>query len=388
MKRTIIRPSGLPSTISTQVATPIMPSVVYASKDPNELDKQYEGLEKGFTYAREGHPNAEILASLVNKMEGASAGLVVSSGMAALTALTMGMLSSGDHILGGDQLYGRSLRLMTEDLPRFGIQTSFADPTNSSSMEKAIKPNTKMILIEAVSNPTLRIADLEGISKLCKRNKILMAVDNTFTTPLALKPFKIGADFVIHSITKLLAGHSDVTLGYVSAKSKKHTERIYNFVVSTGMTPSPFDCWLAERGLASFSLRFKKSQETAVSLAKFLNSHNKVIKTLYPNLNGHPDKKRALKILGKNSCNMVSFIINGERKAANKFISSMKGVAFAPTLGDIGTTISHPASSSHRYLSPVSRNTLGISEGFFRVSVGLEEPSELIEKFKKALDKQ
>ena len=138
MKRTIIRPSGLPSTISTQVATPIMPSVVYASKDPNELDKQYEGLEKGFTYAREGHPNAEILASLVNKMEGASAGLVVSSGMAALTALTMGMLSSGDHILGGDQLYGRSLRLMTEDLPRFGIQTSFADPTNIVPYRKFI----------------------------------------------------------------------------------------------------------------------------------------------------------------------------------------------------------------------------------------------------------
>ena len=388
MKRTIIRPTGLPDTISTQVVTPIMPSVVYASKNPNELDKQYEGKEKGFTYAREGHPNAEIVANLLDRLEGNSSGLVVGSGMAAVTALTMGVCSSGDHILGGDQLYGRSLRLMKEDLPRFGIETSFADPTDAGAIEKAIRPNTKLILVEAVSNPTLRIADLEGISKICKSKKILMAVDNTFTTPLAIKPFQLGADFVIHSITKLLAGHSDVTLGYVAAKRKKHAEAIYNFVVSTGLTPSPFDCWLTERGLATFSLRFEKSQKTAFSLAKFLSTHNKVLKTLYPKLMDHPDKRRASKILGKNGCNMVSFAIEGGRKAANKFVSNIRGVAFAPTLGDVGTTISHPASSSHRYLSPEARNTLGISEGFFRISVGLEDASELIEEFRKALDRQ
>lgn len=388
MKRTILRPTGLPDTISTQVVTPIMPSVVYASKNPNELDKQYEGKEKGFTYAREGHPNAEIVANLLDRLEGNSSGLVVGSGMAAVTALTMGVCSSGDHMLGGDQLYGRSLRLMKEDLPRFGIETSFVDPTDAGAIEKAIRPNTKLILVETVSNPTLRIADLEGISKICKRKKILMAVDNTFTTPLATKPFELGADFVIHSITKLLAGHSDVTLGYVSSKRKKHAEAIYNFAVSTGLTPSPFDCWLAERGLASFSLRFEKSQKTAFSLAKFLSSHNKVLKTLYPKLKDHPDKRRASKILGKNGCNMVSFAIEGGRKAANKFVSNIRGVAFAPTLGDVGTTISHPASSSHRYLSPEARNALGISEGFFRISVGLEDANELIEEFRKALDRQ
>jgi cystathionine gamma-synthase len=388
MKKTIIRPVGLPGTISTQVATPIMPSVVYASKDPNELDKQYEDKEKGYTYAREGHPNAEILASLVNKMEDAPSGLIVSSGMAAITALTMGLFSKGDHILGGDQLYGRSIRLMTEDLPRFGIETSFADPTNIISMENAIRSNTKLILIEAVSNPTLRVADIQGISDLCKRNKILFAVDNTFTTPLSVKPFQLGADFVLHSITKLLAGHSDVTLGYISAKDISHSKEIYNFAVSTGMTPSPFDCWLAERGMITFPLRFKKSQETAASLANFLNTNDKVVRTLYPILENHPDINRACEILGRNGCNMVSFEIEGGRDAANKFISDIEGVSFAPTLGDVGTTISHPASSSHRYLSPEARKNLGISEGFFRVSVGLEEDKELIDIFKEALGNQ
>ena len=195
MKRTIIRPNGVPNSISEQVATPIMPSVVYASQSPNALDEQYEGKQKGYTYAREGHPNAEILASLIDKLEGSSTGLVLSSGMAAIASLVMGTLSLGDHVLGGSQLYGRTLRLMREDLPRFGIQTSFADPTNIASVKSEIRKNTKMILIECVSNPTLRVADIEGIANLCKRNNILLAVDNTFTTPACIKPFEYGADF-------------------------------------------------------------------------------------------------------------------------------------------------------------------------------------------------
>ena len=164
MKRTLIRPNGVPNSISEQVVTPIMPSVVYASESPDALDKQYEGEQKGYTYAREGHPNAEILALLIDKLEGGTSGLVVSSGMAAISSLIMGTLSSGDHVLGGSQLYGRTLRLMREDLPRFGIQTSFADPTNIASVKNEIRKNTKMILIECVSNPTLRVADLEGIA--------------------------------------------------------------------------------------------------------------------------------------------------------------------------------------------------------------------------------
>ena len=385
MKRTIIRPNGVPNSISEQVATPIMPSVVYASQSPNALDEQYEGKQKGYTYAREGHPNAEILARLIDKLEGSSTGLVVSSGMAAISSLIMGTLSLGDHVLGGSQLYGRTLRLMREDLPRFGIQTSFADPTNIDSVKTEIRKNTKMILIECVSNPTLRVADIEGIANLCKRNNILLAVDNTFTTPACIKPFEYGADFVIHSITTLLSGHSDTTLGYVSSKDQNKMEAIYNFSVSIGATPSPFDCWLAERGLATFELRFEKAQKNAEVLAEALKKNSKVKKVLYPTMLEHPDISLARQLLKGNGCNMVSFEIGDNRIDANKFIENIEGIAFAPTLGDIGTTISHPGSSSHRYLNLSARKELGISEGFFRVSVGLEDPDELVGSIERAL---
>ena len=218
-KKTVMRPVGMPQSISSPVVTPIIPSVVYASATPDSLDDQYEGRVHGYTYAREGHPNADVLAQRIDALEGADGGIVVGSGMAAVTAVVMGLLQSGDHIVGGDQLYGRSLRLMKEDLPRLGIETSLADPTNSAAMEAAIQPNTKLILIELVSNPTIRIADLDGIAAVCKARGILLAVDNTFTTPLAVKPLERGADIVIHSVTKLMAGHSDVTLGYVVANT-------------------------------------------------------------------------------------------------------------------------------------------------------------------------
>jgi cystathionine gamma-synthase len=305
--------------------------------------------------------------------------------MAAISSLIMGTLSLGDHVLGGSQLYGRTLRLMREDLPRFGIQTSFADPTNIVSVKSEIRKNTKMILIECVSNPTLRVADIEGIANLCKRNNILLAVDNTFTTPACIKPFEYGADFVIHSITKLLSGHSDTTLGYVSSKDQKKMEAIYNFSVSIGTTPSPFDCWLAERGLATFELRFEKAQKNAEILAEALKKNRKIKKVLYPTMSEHPDISLAKQLLKGNGCNMVSFEIGDNRIDANKFIENIEGIAFAPTLGDIGTTISHPGSSSHRYLNLSARKELGISEGFFRVSVGLEDPDKIVGSIERAL---
>ena len=384
-KKTLMRPTGMPVSASAPIVTPIMPAVAYASETPDRLDDQYEGRAEGYTYAREGHPNADVLAQRLDAMEGVSGGVVTGSGMAAVTAPLLGLLSAGDHIVGGDQLYGRSLRLMNEDLPRLGITTSLADPTDVSAIEAALRPETKMVLIEVVSNPTLRIADLDGIARLCNDRGILLAVDNTFTTPRAVKPFEHGADIVIHSVTKLLAGHADVTLGYVAAKDPEVQQKIYVFAVTTGMTASPFDCWLAERGLMSFDLRFDRSQETAVKLADFLASRPEVKRVLYPTRQDHPDKARAQAILQGQGCNMVSFELNGGRDEANRFTKAAEGIAFAPTLGDVGTVMSHAASSSHRALTPENRAALGMTEGFFRVSVGLEKIDDLIAEFERGL---
>ena len=381
VKKTLMRPTGLPVSASAPVVTPIMPSVVYASESPDRLDDQYEGRAKGYTYAREGHPNADVLAQRLDAMEGIARGIVTGSGMSAVTAAIMGVLKAGDHIIGGDQLYGRSMRMMKEDLPRFGIATTLADPTDVKAIEAALRPETKMVLIEVVSNPTLRIADLDGIAQLCQDRGILLTVDNTFTTPRSVKPFEHGADIVIHSVTKLLAGHSDVTLGYVVAKDPELQQKITVFAVTTGLTASPFDCWLAERGLLSFDLRFDRAQETAVKLADYLAGQPQVKRVLYPTRADHPDNARAQSLLQGRGCNMVSFELNGGREAANAFTKGAAQLAFAPTLGDVSTTLSHPASSSHRALTADERAALGMSEGFFRVSVGLENADALIAEF-------
>ena len=382
MKPTLMRPGGLPFSASTPVVTPLMPSVVYASETPDQLDAQYEGRTQGYTYAREGHPNADVLARRIDAMEGAPVpGLVLGSGMAAVTAVLLGLCKAGDHVVGGDQLYGRSLRMMRDDLPRLGIETSLADPTDVGAMAAALRPNTRLVLIEVVSNPTLRIADVQGIADLCRDKGVLLVVDNTFTTPRGVRPFELGADVVLHSVTKLLAGHSDVTLGWVATRDEAQAKAIYDFAVTTGMTPSPFDCWLAERGLMSFDLRFDRAESNAARLADHLAAQPGVKRVLYPTRPDHPDRARVQGLLQGRGCNMVSFELNGGRDAANAFTQGAHQVAFAPTLGDVGTTLSHPASSSHRGLTPEARAAQGMTEGFFRVSVGLEDPDALIAAF-------
>ncbi len=382
---TLVRRTPWPESASRPLGTPIQPSVVYASPDPDTLDAQYAGTVPGYTYAREGHPNASVLATKIDGLEGATDGLVLGSGMAAVTAVLLGLLQQGDHVLGGDQLYGRSLRLMREDLPRLGIATSVADPTDAAAFAAAIRPETRMILLEVVSNPTLRVADIEGIAALAKTRGILLAIDNTFTTPRGFQPFAAGADIVIHSVTKILAGHSDATLGYVAAVDAGLRKAIYDFAVTTGMTPSPFDCWLAERGLYSFDLRYDRAEENASKLADHLAGLPGVKRVLYPTRHDHPDHNRAKSLLGARGGHMVSFEIEGGRAAANRLTRAAPDIAFAPTLGDIGTTLSHPASSSHRGLSAEARAELGISEGFFRVSVGVEEIGLLCAEFEAAI---
>ncbi|SFA77435.1 cystathionine gamma-synthase [Poseidonocella pacifica] len=386
MKKTIMRPAPLTGSASWPVVTPISPSVVYASETPDALDAQYEGRVNGYTYAREGHPNADVLAARIDAMEGAEGGLITGSGMAALSAVMIGKLCAGDHVLGGNQLYGRSLRMMKDDLPRMGIETSLADPTDVEAMRAAIRPETKMILVEVVSNPTLRVADMAGIAALARDAGALLVVDNTFTTPRAYRPFEHGADIVIHSVTKLLAGHSDVTLGYVAAKDPAVRSAIYVAAVTWGLTPSPFDCWLAERGLLSFDMRFERTQQNARDLADHIAGLEGVSRVLYPTRPDHPDHNRAVALLGGQGCNMVSFELAGGRAAANAFTQAATGLAFAPTLGDIGTTVSHPASSSHRALTPEGRAALGISEGFFRLSVGAEPIDALKEELSRGIE--
>jgi cystathionine gamma-synthase len=386
--RSIIRRQAVPPSVSRPVVTPIFPSVVYRSADADELDAQYEGRAQGYTYAREGHPNAAVLADKVDWLEGMTPGMgrgtVTGSGMGAVAALFLGLLRAGDHVVAGDQLYGRSLRLLARDLPRLGFQATFADPTDAAAFASAIRPSTRMLLVEVVSNPTLRVADMQGIARLARERGLILAVDNTFTTPRGYQPFRHGADVVIHSLTKLLAGHSDVTLGWIAARTPAMNAALADAIVTWGLTPSPFDCWLAERGLHSFELRYDRAEATAGRLAEALAGTPGVERVLYPGRPDHPDHNRATGLLGERTGNMVSFRLAGGRETVNRFLRAARHIAFAPTLGDIGTTLSHPASSSHRGLTAEAREALGITEGFIRTSVGCEDPDQLIGEITRA----
>ena len=385
----LVRGVAFPSSTSRPVVTALQPSVVYASLNPDALDDQYEGRASGYTYAREGHPNADVLAQKIDMLEGVTGGIITSSGMSAITAALLGLLRAGDHIIAGDQLYGRSLRMMREELVKFGITTSFVDPTDGAALQAAVTDSTKMMVLEVVSNPTLRVADMQAAAKICSETGVMLLVDNTFTTPRAYQPFKHGADIVIHSVTKLLAGHSDATLGYVVAKDPAKMKSIYDTSVTMGFTPSPFDCWLAERGLYSFDLRYDRCQESAEKLAQALAENPHVEKVLYPTRADHPDHNRAQAVLQGQGSHIVSFKLKTDtredRAISNAFVNAAETIAFAPTLGDIGTTLSHPASSSHRGLSVEARAALGMEETFFRVSVGIEDAEHLITTFNEAI---
>ena len=375
----IVRRSTQPGSVSRPVVSPLQPSVVYSSTDPDELDDQYEGRLAGYTYAREGHPNADALASTLGWLEGASStGVVTSSGMAALGSVFLGLLEAGDHILGGDQLYGRSHRMLTVDLPRMGFEATLADAGDLQAFRAALRSNTRAILVETVSNPTLRIPDLPGIARLADERGLLLVVDNTFTTPRMFRPFDHGADVVVHSVTKLLAGHSDVTLGFAVAADGVVNEAMREAAVTWGLTPSPFDCWLAERGLHTFELRYDRAEATAARLADAFAETDGVEAVVYPGREDHPDRARATELFGGRGGTMVCVRLAGGRDHANAFIRAASPIRFAPTLGDVSTLLSHPASSSHRRLSESEREALGITQGFIRISVGIEDPDTLI----------
>jgi cystathionine gamma-synthase len=383
--RSIVRRGRRPQSASWPVVSPISPSVVYASPDADALDDQYEGRAEGYTYGREGHPNWTILADKLDWMEGATAGVVTASGMAAVGAVFQAVLRTGDHVVAGNQLYGRTLRLLKDEMPRIGVDVTLADPTDGAAFVAAIRAETRIVLVEVVSNPTLRVADMKAIAAACNDKGVLLAVDNTFTTPRLYRPFEQGADVVIHSVTKMLAGHSDVTLGYAAARDAGLAKRLYDVAVTWGLTPSPFDCWLAERGLHSFDVRFDRAQANATALADHLAGLEGVEAVLYPGRADHPDHARAVALLGGQGGHMVGFRLKGGRAEVNRFLRAAEHIPFAPTLGDIGTTLSHPASSSHRALTPEGRADLGITEGFIRVSVGIEEIGLLRDEFTAAV---
>jgi len=382
--QSVVRRTPFPRSATSPLVPPIVSSAVFVARDADHMNGVYEGREQGFTYGREGSPNAELLAAKIASLEGAECGLITSSGMSAVAAILLGLLKAGDHVVAGNQLYGRTLRLITQELPRLGFATDVVDATDVAAVERAIRPETRLLLVEVVSNPLLRVPDIVELSALARSRGVLFAVDNTFPTPLAFRPLALGAAIVFHSVTKMLAGHSDLTLGAICA-ARELAAPIREAVVTWGLNGSPFDCWLAERGMHTLELRVARANANAVALADFLALQPAVCRVLYPGRADHPDHAVARRLFGDQFGNMVTFEIAGGRDTVNRFMQALQSIPFAPTLGDVSTIISHPAVTSHRGLTAAARDALGIREGTIRVSVGVEAFSLLEDEFFAAL---
>jgi cystathionine gamma-synthase len=380
----VVRRTPFPPSVTTPLVTPIVPSAVFVARDADHMNRVYEGQEQGFTYAREGSPNAELLAAKIAALEDAEAAVITSSGMSAVSAILLGLLKAGDHIVAGNQLYGRTMRIVSQELPRLGFAADLVDATDVAAVERAIRPNTRLLLVEVVSNPLLRIPDVTELARRARTHDVLLIVDNTFPTPLAFRPLSVGAQLVFHSITKMLAGHSDVTLGAICGPRDLITP-IRDAIVTWGLNGSPFDCWLAERGMHTLEVRVERANANAAALADFLAGHPAVARVFYPGRADHPDHDVAQRLLGTQFGNMVTFELAGGRDTANRFMQALRSIPFAPTLGDVATMISHPAVTSHRGLSAEAREALGIRDGTIRVSVGVEAFSLIKAEFDAAL---
>jgi cystathionine gamma-synthase len=384
--KSVVRRSVWPANAGTPVVTPLCLSVVHHYEDADQLQSLHDGEISGFDYARDGHPNAEILSEKISWLEGASSGLMTASGMSAITAVLLSFLNKGDRVAAATQLYGRSLRMMKEQLPRMGFETSFFDGSDPSSIDQGIGPETKIILAEIVSNPMLRVTHFEALVQKAKSIGALLLVDNTFTTPNGYKPLENGADLVMNSVTKMLSGHSDLNLGYIGSKNDDLIHKIKDIIGIYGLNSSPYNCWMAERGLHTFDLRYQRANTNAQQLADFLNQQSNVLKVVYPKLESHPDHTMATKMLKNGFGSMVSFVLDGKRDEANAFLRSAENIPYCPTLGDVATTIIMPALSSHRKFSPAERLALGVEDNLIRVSVGIENFDLIKDDFSTALE--
>lgn len=343
------------------------------------------GINKGYDYARSGNPTRATLESLLATLEGGEVGLAFSSGLAAIDAVAK-LLKTGDEIIAVDDIYGGAYRLFTQVYQQFGIKISFVDTSDPANILDAITPQTKLIWLETPTNPTLKISDIEAIGKIAKAHNILFCVDNTFATPALQKPLLLGADIVVHSVTKYLGGHSDLIAGAVVTKDKELGARIKFFQNACGNILGPFDSWLVIRGIETLHLRLRQHCATALEIAQFLETHPAVDKVYYPGLTTHPHHAIAKK-QSKGFGGIVTFSLKQDTvEAATGFATSTQLFKLAESLGGIKSLISHPATMTHKTIPAEKRQAAGVVDSLLRLSIGLEEAEDLIGDLQAALD--
>ena len=378
------RPERLPKQATEPHAPPIYLSSVYECRDPEQADALLSGRESGYVYQRDGHPNADLLAEKCRALHGTQRAAITSSGMAALALVVLSELESGDHVVVTNQPYGRTLTLVNDEARRLGIASTTVDTCDLAAVETALTPKTRLLIVETISNPLLRVADLAALAEVAHRAGAALLVDNTFAGPAVCQPRKFGADWIMESLTKTMNGHSDVVLGLVCGAADRW-QRVPKVLSTWGLASAPFDCWLAMRGLSTLALRADRACDNALAAARLLAGSAVVEATYYPGLSEHPDHALARRQFGDAFGQIVTFTLAGGVESARRFMGAAKAIPFCPSLGELSTTLSHPESTSHRGLTPAARAALGITGGTIRLSVGIESKESVLEAVRQGL---
>ncbi|HNY11794.1 MAG TPA: aminotransferase class I/II-fold pyridoxal phosphate-dependent enzyme, partial [Candidatus Wallbacteria bacterium] len=344
------------------VSVPIYQTSTFAFLSAEDGAAKFAGEVKGYKYTRLGNPTVKALEDAVSTLENGYAGLATASGMAAINAVYMTFLSKGDHIVSTDAVYGPSRLLIEKHYSRFGVEYTYVDSSNIELVKKAIKKNTKVLYIETPANPTLAITDIKECAKLAKKHNLILIVDNTFMGPHLQRPLELGADVVVHSMTKSLNGHSDVVAGMIVTKNKELYKQIQAVHFSSGGTIDPNQAWLVLRGIKTMPLRVEKSDANAREVAKFLEKHPMVEWVKYPGLKSHPQHELAKKQM-EGFGSMLSFDVKGGVEGGKTVMNNVKIATLAVSLGGIESLIQHPASMTHAAMGQKTRLEAGITDG-------------------------
>ena len=370
------------------LAMPIYQTSTFIFDSAEQGGRRFALEEAGYIYTRLGNPTTTVLENKIAVLEEGEAGVAMSSGMGAISSTLWTVLKAGDHIVTDKTLYGCTFALMNHGLTRFGVEVTFVDTSNLDEVKNAMKKNTRVVYLETPANPNLKIVDLEALSKLAHTNpNTLVIVDNTFATPYMQKPLKLGADIVVHSVTKYINGHGDVIAGLVVTNKELADQiRFVGLKDMTGAVLGPQDAYYIIRGMKTFEIRMERHCANAKKVVEFLNKHPKIEKVYYPGLETHPGYEIAKKQM-KDFGAMISFELKGGFEAGKTLLNNLKLCSLAVSLGDTETLIQHPASMTHSPYTKEEREAAGITDGLVRLSVGLENVEDIIADLEQGLEK-
>jgi cystathionine beta-lyase/cystathionine gamma-synthase len=357
------------------IMTPVYMTSTYVQAAPNQT--------KGYDYSRTCNPTRTAMERNLAALEGGSFGLGFSSGMAAIHCV-LNLLQSGDHVVAGNDLYGGTYRLLRTLYEKFGLQTDFVDLTDLRAFEAALRPNTRLVMLETPTNPLLRCCDLQAITAVCRQRRILTLADNTFATPFLQNPLQLGCDLVAHSTTKYLGGHSDVVGGALVGNDEDLRKRLAHFQNSCGGTPGPMDCFLVLRGTKTLHVRMERHSLNAMAIAQWLQQHARVAKVHYPWLPSDPNHAVARKQMRAGG-GMVSFELAATVDQSKRVAAAMRLFSLAESLGGVESLVDHPASMTHASIPAAERRKSGLTDGLIRLSVGIEDVADLLADLEQAL---